>query len=444
MKLKALPTAIVLTGLVSVTSLAGAGEASAAIAVTNDAVLFWNDQAQTFVPGSTPIQSRALAMVNIAMHDAVNATFGSQDRYYLQGVSTPGGDTRAAASQAAHDVLVALNPGNAATYDAALAASLAMVASGTAKADGIATGAGYALAILGNRSGDGSTAVVPYTTTGLPGDYRPPVGANAATPQWGDVTPFLMTAGDQFHAAPPPALGSAEYAAAYNEVKDIGSLTNATRDSLQTASAQFWATGPASQAWIRIGLGLADGDGLSTLENARTFALLSSVLADSQIATYDSKYDYRLWRPNTAIRLGDTDGNALTEVDANWTPLITTPLFPAYVSAHSVLSEAAAITLSSVFGNDDPFCLMLGVASQCFANVGAAAIDASNSRVWGGIHFRFDTDAGLAMGQQLGTFAVARNPFAAIPEPSSWAMMILGFGLAGAVARRRGRSPLRA
>jgi hypothetical protein len=148
-----------------------------------------------------------------------------------------------------------------------------------------------------------------------------------------------------------------------------------------------------------------------------------------------------MWRPITAIRLGDMDGNALTEGDANWTSLVGAPAFPGYVSTHSVLSQAAALSLSSIFGDDDPFCLTLTADSLCFDNVGAAALNASNSRIWGGIHFRFDTQAGLAVGEQLGGYAVARGFFAAVPEPSGWAMMLAGFGLVGALARRRsGRS----
>jgi hypothetical protein len=439
MKIIARRTALMLAGVVGLASLLGAGAASALVPLTADPVLFWNDQAQALLPGATPVQSRSLAMLNIAIHDAVNASTGSQDRYYMSGVSTPGGDTRAAASQAAHDVLVTINPGNALQYDAALASSLGLISDGTAKSNGIATGAGYAAAMLASRSSDGSAAAVPYATTGLAGDWRPtpPALASAATPQWGGVTPFLMTSGDQFRPGPPPALGSVEYATAYNEVKAIGSATSAIRTADETAAAKFWASSNASQAWIRVGLQLADAEGLSTLENARAFALLSSVMADAQIAVFDSKYDYRLWRPVTAIRLGDTDGNALTEVEATWSSLVTTPAFPSYVSAHSALSEAAAISLSSIFGDDDPFCLTLTFGSRCFSNVDEAALDASNSRIWGGIHFRFDSEAGLALGEQLGEYALSGGFFSAVPEPSSWAMMLMGFGLLGALARHR-------
>ena len=260
-KLPLLATTVVLT-LAST-----AGVAHATIMVADDPVLYWNDQAQTLVPGSTPIQSRIFAIENIAIHDAVNATVLQRDHFYLGGVTARGGNSRAAASQAAHDVLVALNPTNAAVYNADLAASLALVPDGAAKTRGIATGAAFASAAVASRSADGSTAVVTYTTTGAPGDWRPtpPSFAPASLPQWGNVTPFLLTSGSQFRPGPPPALGSAAYTAAYNEVKVIGSATSATRTADQTAAAKFWASGNASQAWERIALTLAEGDGKSTL-----------------------------------------------------------------------------------------------------------------------------------------------------------------------------------
>ena len=429
-----------LAAAAAIATLAAAVPAAAAIDVTNDPVLYWNDQAQALVAAAGPIQSRTLAMTNIAIHDAVNATVGHPDRSYLLNVVNRGGDTRAAASQAAHNVLVALDPGHAATYDADLAASLALVGDGTAKSHGIATGAAFAAAVLAKRASDGSAAVVPYTTTGLPGDWRPtPTDFKpAALPQWGGVTPFLLASGDQLRPGPPPALGSAEYAAAYDEVKDIGAAASTTRTADQAYAAKFWASASAVPVWTRIGLTLADGAGLSTIENARTFALLSTTMADSLIAGYDSKYYYRLWRPVTAIQLGDSDGNDTTVGDPGWMPLVTTPNFPGYMSTHSTLSPAAADILASVFGNDDMVCITLSVGPDCWANVETAAVDASNSRVWGGIHFRFDTDTGLAVGHQLSSYVLASGAFGAVPEPASWAMLVAGFAIVGTAVRRRG------
>jgi len=225
--------------LISAGLLLGAYPAAAAIGVTDDPVLFWNDLAIKSVGGSAPAQARAIAMMNTAMYDAVNRTSNGAGNYYNLGVSAPGGNVRAAAAQAAHDVLIAVNPSQAAAYDSALASSLAQVGAGVAKSNGVATGAAYASAMLAARSNDGSKTVVAYVPGVLPGQWRPtpPGYAPAAVPQWGGVTPFLMDSGSQFRPAPPPSLDSAEYLAAYNEVKEIGSATSATRTADQTNSA---------------------------------------------------------------------------------------------------------------------------------------------------------------------------------------------------------------
>lgn len=419
--------------------VAVATPASAAVLPSDDPILYWNDQALALLGGSTPIQSRSMAMLNVAMFDAVNAAQGGKRHAYLTGVGATGGDTRAAASQAAHNVLVAIDPTHAATYDAALATSLALVADGTAKTRGVSTGNAFAGAMLAARATDGSGAVVTYTPTGLPGDWTPtpPAFAPASLPQWGGVTPFLLGVGDQFRSVPPPALGSAAYAAAYNEVKDIGSAASVTRTADQTDSAKFWASNNASFAWMRVALGLAEGDGKSTLDTAATFAQLSVAMADAQIAVYNDKYFYRLWRPVTAIRSGDLDGNGGTVADPDWTSLLNTPAFPSYVSAHSALSEAAALTLGASFGDGTNFCLTLSFGSRCFANLTGAATDASDSRIWGGIHYRFDTAAGLVLGTNIGDWVLDARAFSAAPEPSTWAMLVFGFGLAGWRLRRR-------
>ena len=415
--------------------------AGATVMVGDDPVLFWNQQAQALLPGSTPVQSRAYAILNVALHDAVNATSSSPNSFYSTTVGVTGGDTRAAASQAARDVLVALNPGNTAQYDAALTSSLALVPNGAAKTQGIATGAAYASSILTARAGDGSNSSVAYVPTGQPGDWRPTPNAfaPAATPQWGDVKPFLLGSGDQLRPGPPPALNSAAYAAAFTEVMDIGAQNSAIRTADQSASAVFWASANASLAWLRIGLTLAEAGGLSTIDNARTMALLSTVMADSQIAGFDAKYEYDFWRPVSAIREGNLDGNPFTIADSTWSPLMATPAHPSYVSTHSTLSAASSAVLSSIFGNDDQICIGLANTSRCWANLDAAAVDASNSRLWSGWHFRFDNETGLQMGRQLGDLALAGSAFQAVPEPATWAMMLVGFGAVGYSMRNQRR-----
>lgn len=416
-------------------ALAMSGAAPAAITVTSDPILFWNERATTLMAAGPPVQTRAYAMMNIAMYDAVNSILGGPNHFYTSGVAGFGGDIRAAASQAAFSVMSALDAPNAALYQAALDSSLALVADPGAKALGIATGNAYASAVLGMRATDGANMPVPYVPTGAPGDYVLTGAGNAAVPHWGGVTPFVMSSGDQFRAPPPPALTSADYAAAYNEVKEIGSATSATRTDDQTASALFWDAANGSP-WMRIGLAVAEDEGLSTMGNAQTFSLLSTGLADALIAGFDSKYEYRLWRPVTAIRQGALDGNAATEGDAAWTSLFAAPLHPSYVSTHSVLSGVGATILSSIFGDDEGFTITIAGDTRSFTGLQQAAQDGADSRLWGGIHFRFDNEAGLAMGRQIGANALASGAFGAVPEPASWALMISGFALVGAVMRR--------
>lgn len=409
--------------------------AGATITVNSDPILYWNERVTALMAGGPPVQTRAYAMMNIAMHDAVNAILGGPNSFYTTGVSGFGGDIRMAVSQAAFGVLSVVDATNSATYQVARDNIFTMIADPVARDLGVATGSAFANAVLSMRAGDGANMPVPYVPTGAPGDYVTTGPGNPAFPHWGSVTPFVMTSGDQFRAGPPPALSSAEYATALNEVREIGSATSATRTADQTASALFWDAANGAP-WMRIGLAVAEDEGLSTLDNARTFSLLSTGLADALIAGFDSKYVYRLWRPQTAIREGDMDGNAATVGDPGWTSLFGAPLHPSYVSTHSALSGVGATILSSIFGDDEGFTITIAGDTRSFTGLEQAAQDGADSRLWGGIHFRFDNEAGLLMGQQIGRNALASGVFGAVPEPASWAMMIGGFVVVGGAMRR--------
>ena len=297
---------------------------------------------------------------------------------------------------AAHNALVALDPGNAATYDAALTASLALVSNGAAKTKGIATGSAYAAAALANRANDGSFANVPYTPSGIPGHWAPtpPVFIPAVDTQWGASTPWLAKSGDQFRPAPPPALTSAEYTAAFNLSKAIGSATSTTRTPDQTFSANFWAADTGGAPWAQAAIAGAKAKGLGTLDNARLFARLSVAQADAIISVFNTKYFYDFWRPVTAIQAADTDGNPATIADPTWQPLLFTPPFPSYTSAHAENAGAAAAILDATLGTSTGFCLTDAVGNRCWSSYDAAALDAMNSRVWGGIHWTFDGTRG--------------------------------------------------
>ncbi len=416
------------------------GPASATVPVTGDPVLFWNEVLITGLAGSPTVTSRGYAMVDVALHDAVNATVGKPNFSYLGNIPTSGGDTRAAASVAARDVLAYLNPAKVADFDAALAASLALIPNGPAKTAGMATGAKIALATIANRATDGSSAVVPYTPTGLPGNYAL-TGAPAAVPQWAYVDPWHLTSVDQYRPPAPPALGSAEYAAAFNLVKDIGAAGSLTRTADQTASAQFWAGAAGTGTWLRAAIDAAEAKGLSSLENASIMALLSTSVADAVISVWDAKYYYDFWRPITGIQNGGLDGNGATIGDPTWTSLIGAPPHPSYMSGHSAVAGAAAGILKASFGAGAPFCLTASGATRCWSNYDDAATDAANSRLWGGIHWSFDNDAALAAGYAIAQYATYVDAFTPVPEPATWTMMITGFGLAGAFLRRRPRRP---
>jgi hypothetical protein len=392
----------------------------------------------TGLAGSPTVQSRGYAMVSVAMFDAANATLNKPNRSYFD-VPSVSGDTRAAVSVAAHDVLVHLNPAKAAEFDAALSASLALVGDGQAKLDGIATGAAFAAAVITGRAADGSNVMVPYPPTGLPGNWSPtpPGFGSPALPQYANVTPWLMTSPSEFTPGPPPALDSAEYTAAHLEVMELGALASASRTPEQTEAAHFWASAAGNAPWVRAGIDQAQINGLSTLENAELFALLATGIADAVIATWNAKYDYDYWRPITAIQNAGIDGNPNKIGDPSWASLINAPAHPSYVSAHAAVAGAASAILEAQLGVGDPFCLTAAATSSCWDTFADAAQDAADSRLWGGIHWRFDNEAGLDLGRTVALNTIGDGRFgAAVPEPSTWALMLIGFGLIGGALRR--------
>jgi hypothetical protein len=230
------------------------------------------------------------------------------------------------------------------------------------------------------------------------------------TPQWPGVAPFALDSGDQFRPGPPPALTSAEYTAAYNEVKDIGSLNSTRRTAEQTEIALFWAGLGVSNAgvgiWSQIARTVAVEHHLTLAENARLFALMSVANADAFIASFDAKYEYNYWRPVTAIRAADTDGNPNTAPDANWAPLFATPNHPSYTSNHSTQSMAAAQALAAFIGTDHVAFTASwpGHPDRTFNKFTDAAKEAGQSRIYAGIHWSFDKAAGLQLGRKVGQF----------------------------------------
>ncbi|MGI8979198.1 MAG: phosphatase PAP2 family protein [Pirellulaceae bacterium] len=391
----------------------------------SDMVTQWNDNALAAIRvdrTAPPIASRALAIVHTAVYDAVNAIDRTHKPYAVDVPALPGTSAEAAVAAAAHRALVALFPAQAATFDTQFTASLATIADGSAETNGVALGNLVADRMLALRANDGASAVVNYTPGSGPGVWipTPPAFAAAFLPQWPNVTPFAMRTGSQFTPHDLPTLTSAEYTADFNEVKELGSATSATRTADQTAIATFWANGGGTATppghLNLMAQAAADSQGNTLSQNARLFAALNVAMADAAIMAWDAKYSTNCWRPITAIRAADTDGNANTTPDAAWTPLLVSPPFSTYVSGHSSFSGAAAAVLKSFFGRDNiAFTLEsedATVADRSFTSFSQAAQESADSRLYGGIHFQFDNEDGLVAGTRLGAF-VAQNFFLA-------------------------------
>jgi hypothetical protein len=380
-------------------------------------VIDWNQTLLTIVntPGAQPatIQpTRNFAILHAAIYDAVNAIDRSHDPYLIFTRAPRGASETAAADAAAHTVLTGLYPSQQAMIDTTYSAELAKVADGQAKDAGVHLGVQVALDLLAIRAGDGSAVTPPPFVPGAnPGNFRPtpPNFPSAVFTTWGQVTPFVLDNGNQFRPAPPPALTSDAYAAAINEVQSLGSANSTTRTSDQTEIGKFWAP-PIQNFWNQIAQEVAAAHHSDLPTTARLFASLNLSFADSAIAFYDAKYTYQLWRPVSAIRLADTDGNPATVADPNWLPLAgNTPADPSYPGAHSTISAAGADVLTSFSGNKQKFSLTspaLPGVTRSFTSFAGAVNEAGLSRIYAGVHTRIDHEAGLQLGTKVADFVL--------------------------------------
>jgi hypothetical protein len=395
---------------------------------TADLVLQWNEE----LLNSLSIQptnrlARNLALVHTAMFDAVNSIDRSYEPYHARVHASRGASQEAAAAQAARDTLVALYPSRQAIYDARLAADLAGIAPGRAQ-QGVAVGREVARQILALRADDGSTAVVSWTPpNNNPGTYQltPPNFAAVTGAHIGAVTPFATTGSDQFRPGLYPALDSAEYAADLNEVRVVGASdadqAGVDRDgnglpdrtAEQTLVAERWRVPLGNHTvWNRIAQGRAAAHDLTLAEAARLFALMNMALHDGLQTTFASKFHYGLWRPVTAIQRAGEDGNPATPAEPTWaTEHPTTPPYPAYASNASAIGAACATVLADVFGTNDPFQVNWPVSqggARSYSNFWAAADEMANSRIYGGIHFRFDCVAGQGVGRDVAGYVMEK------------------------------------
>jgi hypothetical protein len=384
-----------------------------------DAAIQWNRfllgiQA---TPGDQPAtihQTYDLAIMHAAIYDAVVAIDHSGTPYETTVNGPRGASPTAAADAAAHDTLVKLYPSLRPSIDQQYASMLAQVPAGHRKSAGIRVGQLVARQLLARRAGDGSAAQpVPFQPGSTPGAYQltPPAFAQPVFTHWQFVKPFVIGRPDRFRPPPPPALTSPKYAAAINEVQVLGSAQGSTRTADQTQIGQFWNP-PIWATWNRIAETTAVGHGGTLSQDARTFAALNLSFADSVIAFYDAKYTYRLWRPVTAIRNADADGNPDTTADPNWTPLSATAPDPSYPGAHGTISAAGADVLSSIYGNDLQFTVTspaLPGVERSFVSFSEAAEEASVSRIYNGNHTRVDQVAGENLGHDVAGFVLQRD-----------------------------------
>lgn len=380
-----------------------------------DTVTDWNAIMQATVavaPTNANYQGRWNAIVQVAVFEAVNSISGDYEPYLGVVEAPPWASPDAAAIAAAHRTLVTLRPASAVTLDAMRAASLAAIPDGPEKDAGIAAGEDAAAAILFLRQNDGWNTPVPYTPGSEPGDWRPspPAFAAASLPGWGQVTPFCLEDGAQFRLPAPPLLHTGRYAQDYNEVKLLGRVDSPFRPQDRTDVARFYASSSPVQVWNSAARQASAAQGKTLVENARIFALLGMALCDASIASYETKYYYNLWRPQMAIREGDTDGNSHTDPDPGWTPLITTPAFPSYASGHATLSGAARGVLERFYGkNGHEVALTTPSLPGVVLHYTAweqITDDIDDARIYGGIHFRFDQEAGAHQGRHVAAYIV--------------------------------------
>jgi hypothetical protein len=377
----------------------------------------------TLTPPATPapVSTRSTAIVQAAVFDAVN---GIDRRYTPIHVSRTGprnASKRAAAVQAAYAILIRLYPAQSDTLDQQRSASLTGIARGWGAErsesiqKGIEWGQTVADAIWAWRSNDGFAETVPPFTGGTaPGEWRPtpPAFAPGLAPQLAHVTPWVIQSPSQFRPSAPPALDSAEYTADFNEIKVMGSNSSTSRTPDETDAALFWNPGNPPDFWDPVAVSLADKHHFNLLQTAHLLAQVNLAMSDSMIGCWDGKYTYVTWRPITAIQLADTDGNPETLADPSWTPLLVTPPFPGYPSAHSCASAAAARVLSHYFGDRTAITVTndaLPGQTRSFGSFSAALEEVKNARVFGGIHFRTDCNAGQALGNAVGEYVVKHS-----------------------------------
>jgi hypothetical protein len=376
-----------------------------------DVIMDWNTRADAIAAEKRlfpPLHGRVLAMMHVAMFEAVNAIERRYEPYRLRLIADQETSGDIAAAVAGHDVLVSLFPDQKTALDALLAETSGRIAEGPARERGVILGHKAAQGILEMRATDGSTVVESYRPFTKAGTYVPTTLPASSTV--GGFTPWVMTSAEEFRPAAPPALTSDRWTRDFNEIREIGALDSKVRTSEQTEIAKFWfLAGP--RTFNPIVQQVAAHKHMDLLDCARLFALVSIGAEDAFIAVFDAKYTYNFWRPVTAIRNADLTGNSRTPRDAGWLPLGDTPMHPEYPCAHCISSAVIVAVLRGVVGEDvgdiaisNP--LMPGVVRR-WTRLDDYRDEVSNARVWAGFHYRFSTEVARDMGIRIGELTIA-------------------------------------
>jgi len=373
-----------------------------------DAITDWNIKVNDIIVAGKvgpPPANRAMAIAQVAVFDAVNSItrrYAPSGRVALD--AAPDASVDAAVAAAMRGTLGKLLVPLQAEIDAAYQAAISAVPDGAARTAGIAVGEKAAAAILALRGGDGAAAPDSYQPFTAPGIYVPTV--TPAVPHWGSRKPWILSSGDQLRPGAPPALTSELWARDYNEVKALGGKNSSQRSAVQTEIARFWE---ANQPVIYYPLvrAVALQPGRDVTQNARLLAAAGMAMDDALIAIFDAKYAYNFWRPVTAIRNGDKDGNDATVGDPMWTPLIDTPLHPEYPCAHCVVSGSLGAVLQAEIGNGPTPMLTTtsptapGV-TRSWSSIAEFTQEVANARVYDGVHYRNSAEVGTALGRKVG------------------------------------------
>jgi len=376
-----------------------------------DAVTDWNEIAIEYVQArnlAPPVAERVLAMAHLAMFDAVNSTERRYRPYLVQPRTPRATLAEAAAASAAGGVLSQLPSDQQEAMRARLDAYLAQIPEGPGKTAGVALGRRVAARILESRANDGSDAPDQYRARTIAGVYVPTQPTVA--PEWPNVRPFGMTSPSQFRPGPPVALDSAQWTRDYNEIREFGGASSVRRSARQLEDARFWLANGAA-VYYPLVRAVAEQEQLDVLDKARLFALVAIARADGFVAVFDAKYHYEFWRPVTAIRNGDIDGNEATPRDAGWAPIAATPLHPEYPCAHCIAAATTAGVLELLLGRST-----IGEISMTsptapglthrWSDLRAFVREVSEARIWAGFHYRFSTEAANEMGGRIAAYTV--------------------------------------